>query len=93
MCYNAKNEGENYCMILTLKLLLEFIKVMLCIFLICIILIIAISLLVGSAFGIIYKIFYAQIGPTCGFYALVYAVGKVKDINLKQEVRRIIIAH
>lgn len=33
---------------------------------------------------------YRQIGDTCGFYALVYAVSKVKNIDKKQTVKQLI---
>ncbi|MBQ8518770.1 MAG: hypothetical protein IJ455_04065 [Agathobacter sp.] len=80
-------------MILSQDFIFKTMEVLFYIFLACLafpIIYIVVSLLIGFVVGIIYKIFYTQIGPTCGYYGLVYAIGKVKDINLKQEVRRII---
>ena len=80
-------------MILSQDFIFKTMEVLFYIFLACLafpIIYIVVSLLIGFVVGIIYKIFYTQIGPTCGYYGLVYAIGKVKDINLKQEARRII---
>lgn len=45
------------------------------------------TLIVIIIFYLIYKIFYQQIGSTCGFYALVYGISRVRCINKRKTVR------
>lgn len=40
--------------------------------------------------ALIMKPLYRQIGPTCGFYALIYGISRVQHINKKKITRRII---
>lgn len=44
-------------------------------------------LIVIITFYLIYKMYYQQIGSTCGFFALVYGISRVRCINKRKIVR------